>query len=192
MNLSKNNSTPSIPPISSFPLHPPEIPTPAEILGIADSIPKPKKVLVVDDTEANRVLLRALLIPAGYEVYEAISGASALISAKHNKPDLIITDLIMPDLTGYALIYAIRKDWELKDTPIILSTAKFPQNETIYLAQSAGASYVLFIPFDHAVLVPVVHGLITKQIKQLNCNLPLALDKVALTIDKLRQWVDDL
>jgi len=60
-----------------------------------------RKILVVDDTEANLKLLRALLRGAGYEVVTASGGEEGVRAAAAERPDLILLDIMMPDLTGF-------------------------------------------------------------------------------------------
>ena len=81
------------------------------------------KVLVVDDEADIRLLHRVLLESAGHEVTEAIHGAEALEAAKASAPDLIVTDLMMPVMTGDQLITAVRAVPALADVPIVLVSA---------------------------------------------------------------------
>ncbi len=84
---------------------------------------EPAKVLVVDDSAANRQLLDVLLSTAGLEVIDAEDGAVALDFLKRNKPDLIILDILMPGLDGYEVATAIKADKRLREVPLIAYTA---------------------------------------------------------------------
>ena len=68
------------------------------------------RILIVDDHPENVYLLRALLRGHGHEVEEAADGAAALVAARRNPPDLIVSDLLMPVLDGYALLRHWRGD----------------------------------------------------------------------------------
>lgn len=81
------------------------------------------KVLIIDDIETNLLYLSGALELASLEVFEASDGKEGLQKAYEFKPDLIITDLKMPVMTGYELINAIRKDEKLKGIPVIAMSA---------------------------------------------------------------------
>ncbi len=81
------------------------------------------KVLVVDDTDTNIRLLRALLKGAGYEVVTATCGQEGLTAAATEHPDLILLDIMMPDLTGYEVCQRLRSVPETRQTPIVFLTA---------------------------------------------------------------------
>ena len=81
-------------------------------------------VLVVDDEEANRELLTGILEPAGFKVIPASGGAEAIELAKSRKPDLVLLDLMMPEVTGFDVVEALRSDEATRKTPIMVLTAK--------------------------------------------------------------------
>jgi signal transduction histidine kinase len=81
------------------------------------------KILVVDDRQDNRSVLIDLLSPLGFELYEAGDGETGLTVAKSVLPDLIITDLVMPDLDGFEMTRQLRQIPQLKKVPIIASSA---------------------------------------------------------------------
>lgn len=82
-----------------------------------------KKILVVEDNEKNRRLLKDVLEYHGYDVIEAENGEMAIEKAKERKPDLIIMDIQMPVMDGMAAAKAIRGDAETKRIPIIALTS---------------------------------------------------------------------
>jgi hypothetical protein len=84
---------------------------------------KPKTLLAVDDRWENRVVLVNLLEPLGFKVIEAENGKIALEKAAACLPDLIITDLTMPEIDGFQLTQQIRASAQLKSIPIIASSA---------------------------------------------------------------------
>ena len=83
----------------------------------------PKKILVVEDTEDNRQILRDLLGMAGYEMVEAHDGAEGVAKAAEHKPDLILMDIQMPVMDGYEATRRIKADPALKSIPIVAVTS---------------------------------------------------------------------
>ena len=82
-----------------------------------------KKVLVADDKETGRELVRTVLENTGYDVIEATNGTEALDCARREHPDLIILDLHMPSLDGFGVIQELRRDESFATTPVIALTA---------------------------------------------------------------------
>jgi CheY-like chemotaxis protein len=82
-----------------------------------------KKVLVADDKATGRELVRTVLERAGMEVSEAENGREAVLQAEAILPDIIILDIHMPDMDGFQVVEALRKDPRFKATPIIALTA---------------------------------------------------------------------
>ena len=81
------------------------------------------KILVIDDDESVNELVKINLELAGYEVFSATDGIKGFAMAKQEKPDLIVLDVMMPDVDGYTVAKRIRENDEIKDTPIIMLTA---------------------------------------------------------------------
>jgi len=107
-------------------------------------------ILIVDDRPANRQLMATLLGYAQHQLLEASDGAEALELARTHQPDLIITDILMPNLDGYELAQALRASPNpaLARVPIIFSTATYSQRDARALALAAGVRYVLPKPFE--------------------------------------------
>ena len=101
-----------------------------------------KTILVIDDDEATLLLVRALLEPAGYAVRTARDGATALISAKHHEPDLIILDIGLPGGDGLSVLRRIRAMGTLNVTPVIVHTGK-EDPDWQRQAMEAGASHFI-------------------------------------------------
>jgi DNA-binding response OmpR family regulator len=115
-----------------------------------------KTILVVDDDEDLGTMIRRILEGLGYDVLRAGSGNEAAVVYAEHKPDLVITDLIMPDGEGLELIKHLRRlDKQVK---IIAMSGGGRGGKTNYLfiAQSMGADYTLEIPFSAAELLSVV------------------------------------
>jgi two-component system cell cycle response regulator DivK len=82
-----------------------------------------KKILVVEDTEDNRQILRDLLGMAGYDMIEAHDGAEGVSQATEHKPDLILMDIQMPVMDGYEATRQIKANPALKGIPIVAVTS---------------------------------------------------------------------
>jgi len=82
-----------------------------------------KKILVADDTDNGRELVKTVLEGSGYDVIEARNGLEAVASARASMPDLIILDLHMPGLDGFGVIQELRRHKEFAHTPIVALTA---------------------------------------------------------------------
>ena len=103
----------------------------------------PKTVLVVDDKSNVRTLLREYLTEQGYRVVTAENGRIALFTARHEKPDLILLDIMMPEMDGYDFVRTYRREAQ---TPIILLTAKLEETDKV-LGLELGADDYVTKPF---------------------------------------------
>ena len=81
------------------------------------------RVLVVDDDAANRIWLTQALEPAGFTVFEASGGREAIELAKEKRPDCVVLDLMMPEVTGFDVVEELRADQRTRETPIMVVTA---------------------------------------------------------------------
>jgi CheY-like chemotaxis protein len=88
-----------------------------------------KTILIADDRDASRELLRTVLLSAGYQVVEAADGREALARADSTRPHLILLDLQMPELDGFGVAAALRQDPRFAETPIIALTASAMQGD---------------------------------------------------------------
>ncbi|HEX2116940.1 MAG TPA: response regulator [Alphaproteobacteria bacterium] len=82
-----------------------------------------KRILVVEDTEDNRQIIRDLLSSAGYDLVEAQDGAEGVAMAKSQRPDLILMDIQLPVLDGYEATRRIKADPALSHIPVIAVTS---------------------------------------------------------------------
>jgi DNA-binding response OmpR family regulator len=103
-----------------------------------------RTILVVDDEKRLRDMLQAYLAQENFRVVTAADGQEALFVARREKPDLIILDLMMPEMGGYEFLRAYRKE---RDTPVIVLTAKLEENEKV-LGLELGADDYVTKPFS--------------------------------------------
>jgi len=80
-------------------------------------------ILIVDDTPINLRLLSSILTRAGYEVRKALNGETALIAAQSSVPDLILLDIMMPDMDGYQVCQHLKSDPQTLQVPVIFISA---------------------------------------------------------------------
>jgi DNA-binding response OmpR family regulator len=113
-----------------------------------------KTVLVVDDKSNVRTLVREYLTEAGFHVMTAENGQNALYAARQEKPDLILLDIMMPEMDGFEFIRAYRKE---SDTPIILLTAKMEESDKV-IGLELGADDYVTKPFGMRELVARIHS----------------------------------
>ena len=105
-----------------------------------------KKILVVDD-EPHIVNLVKLILRDSFEVHEAFSGTEALTLAQKVNPDLIILDLMMPNINGFETCAKLRTKSETKNTPVLILSAK-SQIVDKFKSINAGADDYVVKPFD--------------------------------------------
>ena len=115
------------------------------------------KILIVDDVVSNVLLLKILLTNEGFQVCTANNGRLCIEQARTESPDLILLDVMMPDLSGFDTAVILKKDPELKDIPIIFLTALNSPADLVK-GFSVGASDFLSKPFNkEELLVRVMH-----------------------------------
>lgn len=114
------------------------------------------KILVADDSATNLLLLTTVLGYAGHLVIEATDGVEAFEMARACHPDLVITDIIMPNKGGAELVNCLRADPALAHIPIIFYTASDHWDEALTLAQSCGVPIVISKPSEPQVIFNAV------------------------------------
>ncbi|MDD3581389.1 MAG: SpoIIE family protein phosphatase [Desulfobacca sp.] len=107
----------------------------------------PDKILIIDDSVENRVLLLRTLGKAGYEITEAGDGQEGLTRAREFLPDLILLDIVMPELDGYQVCEALKRDLHTADIPVIFLSAKTESKDKIKGLEIGGVDYITK-PFD--------------------------------------------
>jgi DNA-binding response OmpR family regulator len=121
-----------------------------------------RKILAVDDKPELRTLIKSYLTQEGFEVITAADGQEALFAARREKPDLIILDLMMPNMGGYEFMRAYNRE---ADTPIIILTARIEENDKV-LGLELGADDYMTKPFSPRELAARVRAVLRRLEKQ--------------------------
>jgi two-component system alkaline phosphatase synthesis response regulator PhoP len=116
------------------------------------------RILVVDDDPAIVKLVRAYLEQAGYQVLVAYDGNKALHIARHDKPDLVILDLMLPEMDGWDVCRALRKE---SDVPVIMLTARVEESDKL-VGLELGADDYVTKPFSPRELVARVRTVLRR------------------------------
>ena len=104
-----------------------------------------KKIMVVDDNVDSIMILRSILESQGYKVFTAQSGVDALELLKHEVPDLILLDVMMPQMSGIEVLERIKTTHVTSKVPVIMVTAKI-QDEDVMTGYQHGADYYITKP----------------------------------------------
>ena len=102
-----------------------------------------RKILIVDDSATNRHALSEMLGKHGYQCSVAGSAKEAIEKAKAEKPDMILMDVVMPDMDGFQATRAITRDPATKHIPVILCTSKNLETDRIWGVRQGAKGYVL-------------------------------------------------
>lgn len=114
-----------------------------------------KRILVVDDHEQIRASISEILLLQGYEVQTAINGKDALDKVSGFQPDLIVTDILMPDMDGYELLMKKWTDQQVYEIPIIVVSAMISKYD-IAAGKALGAKKYLTKPFKTNELIEAI------------------------------------
>ncbi len=105
-------------------------------------------ILIVDDNEPDRELLKMLLEFNGYRVTVAANGVEALAAARNSRPDAIVSDVAMPKMDGFALCRTWMQDAELRAIPFIFYSANLTLAEDEHVGKMLGAARYLIKPMQ--------------------------------------------
>jgi CheY-like chemotaxis protein len=114
-----------------------------------------KRVLVVDDEPDIVEIVTCLLEGEGYETLTARDGLEAVEVAEAEKPDLMLLDVMMPEMNGYQVCRLLRAKPDLRDMPVVMLTAKAQQSDQFWGLDSGATAY-LTKPFDNRELLRTV------------------------------------
>lgn len=117
------------------------------------------RVLVVDDSATIRAVLGKMLAQDGYEVLKAVDGETAVAMAQAQFPDLIFLDIVLPGISGFAVLRALRRDSRTRTTPIVMMSGNQQATEQFYV-QRFGADGFVKKPFGRADVFHAIRALV--------------------------------
>ena len=118
----------------------------------SDKQEKSANILIVEDSPTQAIQLQSLLEENGYKVSVAVNGADALSYLDEYIPDLVISDIVMPEMDGYELCRKIKEDDDLKGIPVLLLT-RLTEPEDIIKGLDSGADNFVTKPYDPKLLL---------------------------------------
>ncbi|MDX1414679.1 MAG: response regulator transcription factor [Candidatus Promineifilaceae bacterium] len=133
-------------------------------------------ILIVDDEKAIRDMVEEYLTGEGFRVVEACHGREALHIARHEKPDIILLDVMMPKINGYDFLRIFGQE---ADTPIIMLTAKIEENDKV-LGLELGADDYMTKPFSMRELTARVRAMLRRMQKAANSGEVLRVADIVL------------
>ncbi len=149
------------------------------------------RVLVVDDQEANRLLIREVLGPLGYRISEASDGEEALEAVGKDVPDIILCDVVMPNCDGYAVCQALKSNPKTRLVPIIMLTS-LDQLPDKLKAVELGADDYLTKPFNVVELTTRVRSLLSlKHFTDEFEHASHVLESIALVVESRDRYTGD-
>jgi diguanylate cyclase (GGDEF)-like protein len=151
-------------------------------------------ILIVDDYPANRSFLVTLLGYQKHNLLEAGDGAEALMLVRAHRPDLVITDILMPTMDGYEFVRQLRADTVIAATAVVFCTAHYHKNEAESLARSCGVGHILTKPCKPGLILRVVEELLRTQLDSSRRPLPQDFQQQHLRVitDELSHTADEL
>lgn len=120
------------------------------------------KILVVDDLPANRALVVTLIGHSGHQALEASDGAEALERVRAERPDLVISDILMPTMDGYEFVRQLRADHHLSATQVIFYSVHYREQEARSLALACGVTQVLVKPCEPQDILAAIEQALTQ------------------------------
>jgi two-component system alkaline phosphatase synthesis response regulator PhoP len=146
-----------------------------------------KKILIVDDNPQLRTMIKSYLSQEGFEIATAADGQEALFVARREKPNLIILDLMMPEMGGYEFLRAYSKE---SDTPVIILTARLEEYDKV-LGLELGADDYVTKPFSPRELTARVRAVLRRLEKQGSVNEILRAGGITLDPEKRMVRIGD-
>lgn len=121
-----------------------------------------KRVLIIEDTDDNRRILRDLLGSAGFDLIEAVDGVEGLAAATRCRPDIILLDIQLPLMDGYEVARRLKADPELRDIPIVAVTS-YALSGDEEKALNVGCDAYIAKPFSPRRVLATVQGLVPRE-----------------------------
>jgi chemotaxis family two-component system response regulator PixH len=116
-------------------------------------------VLVVEDTASEQDLIISYLVESGYNVISATNGQEALNKIESRKPDVVVTDLVMPGMSGLELCRSLRKNVETKDVPVVACTSKNQELDKLW-GMKQGINVYVTKPFTRDDILRAVRSVV--------------------------------
>ncbi len=101
------------------------------------------RILIVDDSPTEIHVLRSMLNKEGYEIFTAQSGEEAINTAKTEKPDLVLMDVVMPGINGFQATRELSKTPETAHIPVIIITTKDQQTDKVWATRQGAKAYLV-------------------------------------------------
>jgi EAL domain-containing protein (putative c-di-GMP-specific phosphodiesterase class I)/CheY-like chemotaxis protein len=120
------------------------------------------KILIIEDEDDIRKLMLFILHKEGYEVFQAVDGAKGVQVAQEQQPDLIISDVVMPEMNGYQTLTTLRQDERTRAIPFIFLTSKAEKHD-LRQGMNLGADDYLTKPFTRSELLEAIRTRLTRQ-----------------------------
>ncbi|WP_298613979.1 PleD family two-component system response regulator [uncultured Thermosynechococcus sp.] len=117
------------------------------------------KVLVVEDVPSEMTLISSFLKEAGYTVIEALGAKEALEKVSQHKPDVVVTDVVMPEMSGFELCRALKKNPETEKLPVVVCSSKNQELDRLW-AMKQGADAYVTKPFNREDLLRAVKSVV--------------------------------
>lgn len=137
-------------------------------------LPKNVEILIVEDSPTQAEKLRHLIQRKGYQVQVALNGKIALDSIREHKPSLILSDIIMPEMDGYALCKAIKSDTALSDIPVILVTSLIDPKDIVRGLESGADNFIRKPYVEDYLLTRIDHVLMNQELRK-NKNVEIGI-----------------
>ena len=147
-----------------------------------------ERILVVDDTKANRDILRILLKRDGYEIVEAADGVEALDLVESAQPDLVLLDIMMPGMDGFEVCERLKDNAETRDLPVIFLSALSDTDQKVKGLDLGAADYITK-PFDKGEVRARVRTHL--DLRRLNLSLSSAIDELRRQRDEVEAELAD-
>lgn len=120
-----------------------------------------KKILIVEDEESLLKLESILLISKGFEVKGVANGRAALEAVVEDKPDLVLLDIMLPEIDGFEVCRQLKSDPATRHIPVIMLTAK-KSREDMVRGEKVGADWYITKPFKSAMVIETIQRFLAK------------------------------